>query len=114
MSDKDFKSINKDISNINSNSITTNIDKNSDNENNENSLNNIQILINNNNFFDEMKVEDIKNDSADNSIKLSQDNINNNLNDSFGNKLDFNSETNNKTLIINRNNIKFTNKTLFL
>ena len=114
MSDKDFKSINKDISNINSNSITTNIDKNSDNENNENSLNNIQILINNNNFFDEMKIEDIKNDSADNSIKLSQDNINNNLNDSFGNKLDFNSETNNKTLIINKNNIKFTNKTLFL
>ena len=84
-----------------SNSSTKNVISNGDNNNNGNSTNNI---------LDELKKEDMNNE-----IKLGDNN--NNLNDSFENKLDYNLETNNpsnKNITINKNNIKFTNKTKFM
>ena len=102
--DSEFKF--NDISNLNSNTDNTYTNKNSDGDN-ESSNNNIQILINNNNTLEEIKSVEIQ----------EQENKNNNMNDSFGNKLDFNSEINSKSTpvsIINNNNIKCTNKTMFL
>jgi len=91
------------IKNVIINEASNNSSKNviSNGDNNANSTNNI---------LDELKKEDMNNE-----IKLGDDN--NNLNDSFENKLDYNLETNNlsnKNITINKNNIKFTNKTKFM
>lgn len=104
ISDSEFKF--NDISNLNSNTDNTYTNKNSDGDN-ESSNNNIQILINNNNTLEEIKSDEI----------MEHEDKNNNMNDSFGNKLDFNSEINSKStpdVITNKNNIKCTNKTMFL
>ena len=110
ISEKEFKFSEKDISSLNSLTNNTFTDKNS-NSNNDNSANNIQIVINNNNVLDQLKYEDIKNGDENNSKE--EKNINNILTDiSFENKLDNNSENSKKSSKLC--NIKFTNKTLFL
>ena len=117
LSEKEMPNINLNLNNIKSennlmedkikniiiNEASNNSSKNviSNGDNNANSTNNI---------LDELKKEDMNNE-----IKLGDDN--NNLNDSFENKLDYNLETNNlsnKNITINKNNIKFTNKTKFM
>ena len=57
---------------------------------------------NKNNILDELKKEDLKNE---------KENKNENLEDSFENKLDLETA---KNIPINKNNIKYTNKTMFL
>ena len=111
MPDKDFESSEKDVININSgNNIA---EKNKSNDIGNNSSKNVPSVgdINStNNILDELKKEDMNNEN-----KIIDENSN--LNDSFENKLDFNLETNNnssKNLLLNKNNIKFTNKTKFL
>ena len=111
MPDKDFELSEKDVININSgNNIA---EKNKSNDIGNNSSKNVPSVgdINStNNILDELKKEDMNNEN-----KIIDENSN--LNDSFENKLDFNLETNNnssKNLLLNKNNIKFTNKTKFL
>ena len=115
--DKDLELSEKDMPHLNINNNRSknniNIDKNSGNEMGNNSSKNMpgvgDALTGTNNILDELKKEDMNNE-----IKGEDDN---NLNDSFENKLDYNLETNNissKNLPINKNNIKFTNKTKFL
>jgi len=77
-----------------------NIDKGS-------STNNAQVVEgNNNNILDELKKEDLK-ENGENKIGE------NNLNDSFENKLDLETISDQKKTI-NKGSIKFTNKTMFL
>lgn len=105
ISDSEFMFNDKDISNINSNTDNTHTYKNSDGDNE--SSNNIQILINNTNILEEAKVCEMKENDDKNNI----------MNDSFGNKLDYKLEKNSKSTslsIISKNNIKCTNKTMFL
>ena len=111
MPDKDFESSEKDVININSgNNIA---EKNKSNDIGNNSSKNVPSagdINSTNNILDELKKEDMNNEN-----KIIDENSN--LNDSFENKLDFNLETNNnssKNLLLNKNNIKFTNKTKFL
>jgi len=116
--DKDFELSEKDVPNLNlnNNGSSNNINRDSNNakEIGSNSSKNMPqvgdgLTTGTNNILDELKKEDINNE-----IKGGDDN---NLNDSFENKLDYNLETNNisnKNLTINKNNIKFTNKTKFL
>lgn len=98
--EKDFNFSEKDVLNANN---RTKSEKNNDNTS---STNNIQIVDgNNNNILDELKKEDSKNENNN------KDEINN-LNDSFEKKLE---ETNNsKPNKTHKNNIKYTNKTMFL
>ena len=71
------------------------------------STNNVQVVEgNNNNILDELKKEDLK-ENGENK------NDENNLNDSFENKLDLETKSNQKKTI-NKGSIKFTNKTMFL
>ena len=116
--DKDFELSEKDVPNLNlnNNGSSNNINRDSNNakEIGSNSSKNMPqvgdaLTTGTNNILDELKKEDMNNE-----IKGGDDN---NLNDSFENKLDYNLETNNinnKNLAINKNNIKFTNKTKFL
>ena len=115
-SEKEIPNINKinNINNINGSGNNGVAEKNSGNEVGNNSSKNIasigEVVSNGtNNILDELKKEDMNNE-----IKLGEEN---NLNDSFENKLDFNLETNNisnKNLPINKTNIKFTKKTKFI
>ncbi len=103
--DKDFKFSDRDVPHVNLNS-GVNTDKESS------STNNIQVVggnSSNNNILDELKKEDLNNENNKNNLEEN----NNNLNDSFENKLEFESSSN-KQPTINKNNIKFTNKTKFL
>ena len=108
ISDKDLKIREKDISNLNSYTTNSLTDKNSNNAENSSS-NNIQIILNpnntNNNILDELKNEDLK-------IVEQENNISSNCisENSFEIKLDNISEKS----ILNKNNIKYTNKTMFL
>ena len=106
--------------NLNENKSGNNININSDKKNendigNNSSKNAISLGEGNttgtNNILDELKKEDMNNE-----IKGADDN---NLNDSFENKLDYNLETNNDNSnkninLVTKNSIKFTNKTRFL
>ena len=117
--DKEFDLSEKDVPNINNINNLNLIDNKSGNnisEKNNNSSKNVASIgdingSNTNNILDELKKEDLNNEN-----KINDDN--NNLNDSFENKLDFNLEANNfssKSLTSNKNtNIKFTNKTKFI
>ena len=105
LADKDFKFSDRDVPHVNLNS-GVNTDKESS------STNNIQVVggnSSNNNILDELKKEDLNNENNKNNLEEN----NNNLNDSFENKLEFESSSN-KQPTINKNNIKFTNKTKFL
>ena len=105
--DKEFMFSDKDVPNP---SAGDNTDKNNGTDNGS-STNNIQVVGGNsgtNNILDELKKEDLKEEGNKNN-----GDENNNLNDSFENKLDLESK-NNKPKFINKNNIKFTNKTKFL
>ena len=105
LADKDFKFSDRDVPHVNLNS-GVNTDKESS------STNNIQVVggnSSNNNILDELKKEDLNNENNKNILEEN----NNNLNDSFENKLEFESSSN-KQPTINKNNIKFTNKTKFL
>ena len=118
--DKDFDLSEKDMPNLNENKSGNNININSDKKNeneigNNSSKNAISLGEGNttgtNNILDELKKEDMNNE-----IKGADDN---NLNDSFENKLDYNLETNNDNSnkninLVTKNSIKFTNKTRFL
>ena len=95
--DKEFAFSEKDVPNLNS---AENPDKGS-------STNNIQVVSGNNNILDELKKEDLKIENGENK------NDENNLNDSFENKLDLETKSNQKKTI-NKGSIKFTNKTMFL
>lgn len=103
ISDKDLKLNDKDISNLNSYTTNSITDKKSNDI--EKSSNSIQIVLNNNNnnnnnILDELKNEDLKNvqqENNENSFEIKLDNI------SISEKS-----------IINKNNIKYTNKTMFL
>ena len=113
--DKEFDLSEKDVPNLNNNGSgnNININKSNGNEIKDNSSKNVPTVGDgiSNNILDELKKEDMNNEMK------TGDDINNNLNDSFENKLDFNLETNNisnKNLPINKNNIKFTNKTKFM
>ena len=117
--DKDFQLSEKFVTNLNlnlnNNGSSNNINRDSNNEKEieNNSSKNMPsvgdaLTTGTNNILDELKKEDMNNE-----IKGDE----NNLNDSFENKLDYNLETNNisnKNLPITKNNIKFTNKTKFL
>jgi len=118
--DKDFDLSEKDVPNLNlienksGNNINNNLDKKNENEIGNNSSKNAPSVgegntIGTNNILDELKKEDMNNE-----IKGTDDN--NNLNDSFENKLDYNLETNNNDNknLVTKNSIKFTNKTRFL
>ena len=111
MLDKDLELSEKDVININGANNINNLNKINDSGNN--SSKNMPLVGDNggtNNILDELKKEDMNNEN-----KIMDENSN--LNDSFENKLDFNLEANNnssKNLIMNKNNIKFTNKTKFL
>ena len=95
--EKEFAFSEKDIPNLN----------NAESPDKGSSTNNIQIVEgNNNNILDELKKEDLK-ENGENK------NDENNLNDSFENKLDLETKSN-KTKTINKGSIKFTNKTMFL
>ena len=114
--EKEFMFSDKDVPNVN---IGIKSDKNTlDNGSSTNNMPNVggESSTNvgggssNNNILDELKKEDLKNEENKNN-----GDENNNLNDSFENKLDYNLETsNNKSNIPTKNNIKFTNKTMFL
>ena len=118
LSEKDMPNINLNLNNIKSeNNLLGNKNNNIiiNNETGDNSSKN-EISIGNsnvnstNNILDELKKEDMNSE-----IKSGDDS--NNLNDSFENKLDYNLEANNpsnKNISINKNNIKFTNKTKFM
>ena len=113
--DKEFDLSEKDVPNLNNNGSgnNININKSNGNEIKDNSSKNVPTVGDgiSNNILDELKKEDMNNEMK------TGDDINNNLNDSFENKLDFNLETNNisnKNIPINKNNIKFTNKTKFM
>ena len=94
--EKEFAFSEKDVPNLN----------NAENPDKGSSTNNIQVVEGNNNILDELKKEDLK-ENGENK------NDENNLNDSFENKLDLETKSNqNKT--INKASIKFTNKTMFL
>ena len=95
--EKEFAFSEKDMPNLN----------NAENPDKGSSTNNIQIVEgNNNNILDELKKEDLK-ENGENK------NDENNLNDSFENKLDLETKSNQKKTI-NKGSIKFTNKTMFL
>ena len=95
--EKEFAFSEKDIPNLN----------NAESPDKGSSTNNIQIVEGkNNNILDELKKEDLK-ENGENK------NDENNLNDSFENKLDLETKSN-KTKTINKGSIKFTNKTMFL
>jgi len=95
--EKEFAFSEKDMPNLNN---VENIDKGS-------STNNAQVVEgNNNNILDELKKEDLK-ENGENKIGE------NNLNDSFENKLDLETKSDQKKTI-NKGSIKFTNKTMFL
>ena len=95
--EKEFAFSEKDMPNLNN---VENIDKGS-------STNNAQVVEgNNNNILDELKKEDLK-ENGENKIGE------NNLNDSFENKLDLETISDQKKTI-NKGSIKFTNKTMFL
>ena len=123
--DKEFDLSEKDVPNLNNiNNINIinnngsgnniNIEKSGGNDMGNNSSKNVPSigdnnLLGTNNILDELKKEDMNNE-----IKTGEENS---LNDSFENKLDYNLEANNisnKNISINKNNIKFTNKTKFL
>ena len=118
LSEKEMPNINLNLNNIKSeNNLIGNKNNNIiiNNETGDNSSKN-EISIGNsnvnstNNILDELKKEDMNSE-----IKSGDDS--NNLNDSFENKLDYNLEANNqsnKNISINKNNIKFTNKTKFM
>ena len=102
--DKDFKTSDNDIPNLNPNN-GANTEKNTITDGS--STNNIQLVgesSGTNNILDELKKEDLNNEDNKNN------NDENNLNDSFEKKLDLESTNN----IIPNKNIKFTNKTKFL
>lgn len=90
---------------INQNSIysnnDTNLDKNNDNEN--------MSVEHSNNLLNELKKQDINHTGTE-----IVNHLNNIFNDSFNNKLNDNQNMNNQTLFFIKNNIKYTNKTLFL
>ena len=90
--DKEIKISEKDTSNLNSLTNNTLSDKNISNRNSDNS---------NNNILDDLKNEE----NSTNNIMIGN---------SSHNKLDFSSETNCNNEEINKNNLKFTNKTMFL
>ena len=114
LSEKDVPNLNLNLNNNGSSSNNINRDSNNGKEIGNNSSKNMPqegdaLTSGTNNILDELKKEDMNNE-----IKGGDDN---NLNDSFENKLDYNLETNNisnKNLPITKNNIKFTNKTKFL
>ena len=114
LSEKDVPNLNLNLNNNGSSSNNINRDSNNGKEIGNNSSKNMPqvgdaLTSGTNNILDELKKEDMNNE-----IKGRDDN---NLNDSFENKLDYNLETNNisnKNLPITKNNIKFTNKTKFL
>ena len=98
--EKEFKFSDKDVP-----SIKINSGANTEKEGSSNNIPAIGGSSGTNNILDDLKKEDLNNEN-----NLDE---NNNLNDSFENKLDlFNSS--NKQPIINKNNIKFTKKTKFL
>jgi hypothetical protein len=95
--EKEFAFSEKDIPNLN----------NAENPDKGSSTNNVLIIEgSNNNILDELKKEDLK-ENGENK------NDDNNLNDSFENKLDLETKSNQKKTI-NKGSIKFTNKTMFL
>ena len=122
LSEKDMPNINLKLNNIKSENNLVGENKNNNiiiNEASNGSSKNVINIgegsttnvgnANTNNILDELKKEDMNNE-----IKGDD---NTNLNDSFENKLDYNLEANNlsnKNLSINKNNIKFTNKTKFM
>ena len=95
--EKEFAFSEKDMPNLN----------NAEDPDKGSSTNNVQVVEgNNNNILDELKKEDLK-ENGENK------NDENNLNDSFENKLDLETKSNQKKTI-NKGSIKFTNKTMFL
>jgi hypothetical protein len=95
--EKEFAFSEKDMPNLN----------NAEDPDKRSSTNNVQVVEgNNNNILDELKKEDLK-ENGENK------NDENNLNDSFENKLDLETKSNQKKTI-NKGSIKFTNKTMFL
>ena len=96
--EKEFAFSEKDVPNVNK----------PESEGTGSNTNNIQVEgennSNSNNILDELKKEDLKNETKTDE---------NNLNDSFENKLDLETKSHQKQ-IINKGNIKFTNKTMFL
>ena len=95
--EKEFAFSEKDMPNLN----------NAEDPDKGSSTNNVQVVEgNNNNILDELKKEDLK-ENGENK------NDENNLNDSFENKLDLETKSNQKKTI-NKGSIKFTNKTIFL
>ena len=108
ISDKDLKLSDKDISNLNSHTTNSLTDKNSNNAENSSS-NIIQIVLNPNNSNNNNILDELKNEEQN---IVEQENSSSNIvnENSFEIRLDNISE---KT-ILNKNNIKYTNKTMFL